>query len=288
MEYYKSNFDEPYLQIIKEEGFPDPPEALWVNGKLPDCKPDRPKTVAIVGARRSTPYGENIAYSLAYDLAKCGVVVVSGLAYGIDACAHRGCLDAGGTTIAVLGTPIDQIYPSSNAYLARRILEKGAIVSEYDPGMEIKKYFFLQRNRIVTALADIVVIAEAAEKSGTIFTANVSQEQNKEVFAVPGNITRPMSAGCNRLISTGAHIYTGVDDILLALGLAGKEAGTGKYRNCSSAERLIIDSLKAGEKDMVELIADTKYSVSELMQVLTQLELKGLAKSTEKSTWILA
>ena len=156
-----------------------------------------------MGSRRCTRYGEAIAYKTAYELAEKGIVVVSGMAYGVDSFAHRGCLDAGGTTIAVLGTPIDNIYPVSNRDLAKRILAKGAIMSEYPPGFETRNWHFLERNRIVSGLADALLIVEASDHSGTLTTAALALDQGKDVFVVPGDITRPMSVGCNRLISQG-------------------------------------------------------------------------------------
>ena len=267
--------------------FPDPPESLWVRGKLPDCFPNRPKTVAIIGARRCTPYGEDAAYRLAYQLAQYGVIIISGMAYGIDSCAHRGCLDAGGTTIAVLGTPIDQIYPVSNEKLAMRILEKGAILSEYNPGTEVRNYFFLSRNRIVSGLADVVVVIEAAQRSGTQYTAAVADnEQGKIVFAMPGDISRPMSVGCNNLIKKGCDVYTELEDILSALKIDGKSARK-QYLNLNSSEQKIIDSLRAGEKSNLDIIVDTKISVAELSQVLTDLEMKNYIKSCGNDHWSL-
>ena len=160
----------------------------------------RPKVVSIVGSRRCTRYGEAIAYKTAYELAEKGIMIVSGMAYGIDAFAHRGCLDAGGTTIAVLGTPIDYIYPASNRSLAERILQKGGILSEYAPGTQTRNWHFLERNRIVSGLADALLIVEASDHSGTLTTASLALDQGKDVFVVPGDITRPMSVGCKRLI----------------------------------------------------------------------------------------
>ena len=287
MTYYKTDLNQPYLELLKP--LPDSPQALWVRGTLPDCSNARPKTVAIVGARRCTTYGENAAYRLAFELAKMGVIIISGLAYGIDTSAHRGCLDAGGTTIAVLGTPIDQIYPPSNRELAERILEKGAILSEYDPGTEVRNYFFLNRNRIVSGLADVVVVIEAARKSGTHFTASVADhEQGKTVFAMPGDVTRPMSVGCNNLIKEGALVYTELEDVWAALHMTAPEKRKSTYFNLSSAERSVVDSLSSGEKNTIDIIAETKLSTPELIQVLTDLEMKNCIKNAGNDRWTLA
>lgn len=288
-DYYKADLRHPYLQkIVGEAKFPDPPKELWIRGKLPEHigEKDRPKTVAIVGARRSTSYGEDIAYKLAYDLAKCGVIIVSGMAYGIDSCAHRGCLDAGGVTIAVLGTPIDQIYPRSNIGLAKRILEKGAIISEYEPEFETKSYCFLQRNRIVTGLSDAVVVVEASQKSGTKYTALVGDRQNRKVFAVPGDITRPMSAGCNQLIYDGVCPCLNVVDVMAAIGVCG--GGKDKTIGLDASEKLVVEAIRDGANEMLDIVEKTKYSSVELMQILMELELKGVIKSSGNNRWTLA
>ncbi len=176
------------------------PKMLYYYGKIPE---NIVKTVAIVGSRHNTRYGKEVAYKMAYELAKRGVIIISGLAYGIDSVAHQAALDAGGTTIAVLGTPIDQIYPKNHVGLAKDIINNGgAVLSEYAPGEKVyMKASFLERNRIISGLADIVVIVEAAEKSGTLNTAAHALNQGKEVYAVPGNITSPYSVGCNKLIA---------------------------------------------------------------------------------------
>ena len=288
-DYHKADLSHPYLQkIVGEAKFPDPPKELWIRGKLPEHigEKDRPKTVAIVGARRSTSYGEDIAYKLAYDLAKCGVIIVSGMAYGIDSCAHRGCLDAGGVTIAVLGTPIDQIYPRSNIGLAKRILEKGAIISEYKPEFETKSYCFLQRNRIVTGLSDAVVVVEASQKSGTKYTALVGDRQNRKVFAVPGDITRPMSAGCNQLIYDGVCPCLNVVDVMTAIGVCGGDKD--KTIGLDASEKLVVEAIRDGANEMLDIVEKTKYSSVELMQILMELELKGVIKSSGNNRWTLA
>ena len=203
------------------------PKRLYFYGKMPEnrlklgCKKlkIRPKSIAIVGSRKPTKYGENIAYRLAYEAARRGAVVVSGLAYGIDSVAHRAALDAGGVTVAVLGTPIDQIYPRPHRPLAAEIVEKGGcVLSELPPGASFyPKTSFLKRNRIISGLADVVVIPEAAERSGSLNTAAHALEQGREVFAVPGDITRPLSRGCNRLIRQGATPMLEIDDVLEVL-----------------------------------------------------------------------
>jgi len=226
-----------------------------------------------VGARRCTKYGEDIAYRAAYELAEHGVIIVSGMAYGIDACAHRGCLDAGGTTIAVLGTAIDNLYPRSNFGLSQRILEKGAIISEYGPGFETKAYNFQIRNRIVSGLADAVLIVEAALGSGTFGTYDFALKQGKEIYAVPADITRPMSAGTNEMLREAAHPYLDVMDILVRFGIhhhAAKRDLSGLTETERDVYRLIAD----GIKDADEIVLRLNISAVDFNCAITTLELE--------------
>ena len=228
--------------------------------------------MAIVGARRCTKYGEDIAYRAAYELASHGVIIVSGMAYGIDACAHRGCLDAGGTTIAVLGTAIDNLYPRSNFGLAQRILEKGAILSEYGPGFETRAYNFQVRNRIVSGLADAVLIVEAALGSGTFGTYDFALKQGKDIFAVPADITRPMSAGTNEMLRQAANPYLDASDILLRFGMLHHKPER-DLSNLSDAERKIYLLIRDGVKDADEIVARLNLSVVDFNCAITTLEL---------------
>lgn len=246
--------------------------------------------MSIVGARRSTPYGENIAYKLAYELAKRGVVIVSGLAYGIDSCAHRGCLDAGGVTIAVLGTPIDQIYPKSNLGLAERIIKSGAILSEYPPGTETKNWHFLERNRIVSGLSDALIVVEAAQRSGTHQTASDALDQDRDVYAVPGDIFRPSSVGCNRLIFDGAHPIVNVDDFILDfLGASSQK----EFRydlvisDMADSAKQIVEALKDGLTSADEIMLKYHIDIAELNRQTTLLQLRGVIQPCGPSSWIL-
>lgn len=228
--------------------------------------------MAIVGARRCTKYGEDIAYRAAYDLARHGCVIVSGMAYGIDACAHRGCLDAGGTTIAVLGTAIDNLYPRSNFGLARRILEKGAIISEYEPGTVTKAYNFQIRNRIVSGLADAVLIVEASLNSGTFGTYDFALKQGKDIFAVPADITRPMSSGANEMLRMSAHPYLDVSDILICLGIK-EERIERDLSALSDMERDVYRLIKSGICDADAIVARLDIGVMDFNCAITALEL---------------
>ena len=251
---------------------------------------DDKKVVSIVGARHCTPYGENIAYKLAYELARRGAIVVSGLAYGIDACAHRGCLDAGGTTVAVLGTPIDKIYPRSNIGLAKRIVERGAIISEFPPGTETHNWHFLRRNRIVAGLSDVLIIVEAARKSGTHQTASDALEQNKDVYAVPGDITRPMSVGCNRLIFDGAIPLINIDDFIVDF-LGVKANKEGRYdlviSDMAESAKNIVAALRDGVSSGEEIMQKYQISAAEFNHQIMLLELRGVVQPYGVASWIL-
>jgi DNA processing protein len=286
MEYKETDLQSDFVK--KLQNFEDAPKQLWQYGELPENR-NRHKVVSIVGSRRCTPYGEEQAYQIAYRLAQRGVIIVSGMAYGVDAAAHRGCLDAGGITVAILGTPIDHLYPRSNEKLAHRIVENGgAIISEYPVGTETQRYHFLQRNRIVAGLADVVVITEASEHSGTITTAQQALDYGIQSFAIPGNLGSPMSAGCNRLISTTrSSIYTDISDIYIALGMYGCAHREADLGDLSPEEAKIIELLKRGVKQSETLAKNMNIKVSELTQFLVMLEIKGLVISRPKGEWLL-
>ncbi len=268
------------------------PKTLYFRGKIPE---NMVKTVAIVGSRHNTRYGEEVAYKMAYELAKRGVIIVSGLAYGIDSIAHQAALDAGGITLAVLGTPIDQIYPKNHKALAQDIIEKGgAIISEYAPGSKVfTKASFLERNRIISGLADIVVVVEAAEKSGSLNTAAHALNQGKEVFAVPGNITNPYSQGCNKLIAQGANPYTEPDDLLRLLF---PDAYAKKHKKLAQLqlfgdndiETSILHCLADGIRDGDKIIEKLHLPAALFNESITMLEIKGAVRSLGANNWSLA
>ena len=276
------------------------PKTLYFYGKMPENVvknevSERPKVVAIVGSRHNTRYGEEVAYKLGYELAKHGVVIVSGLAYGIDSIGHRAALDAGGCTVAVLGTPIDQIYPRKHTGLAREIIEKGGVViSEYGPGAKVyPQTSFLERNRLISGLADIVVVVEAATKSGTLNTASHALEQGREVFAVPGNITSPYSQGCNKLIAQGANPYTEPDDILRLLFPEDymkkhKKRAKLKLVGDTDVETAILVALGAGLRSGEGIMRATKLPPEVFNQTVTLLEIKGRIRALGANNWGLA
>ena len=190
----------------------DPPLVLYVRGKLPDF--NALPAIAVVGQRKATPYGRLLAERLGFQLSCSGVVVVSGMAAGIDASAHSGALKGPTPTVAVFGTAIDQCYPSYHAALMRNILYSGAVISEYPPGKKTYSSAFPYRNRIISGLCLGVVVAEAPEKSGSLITAGLALDQGRDVYAVPGSVDSPASAGCNELIARGAKLVRSARDIL--------------------------------------------------------------------------
>ena len=200
----------PALQMIA-----DPPPRLWVLGRLPESA-----GVAVVGTRRATRYGLGLAREMGQAIASAGWVVVSGLARGVDGAAHRGCLDAGGQGVAVLGSGVDVWYPPEHRGLGEDLITAGgAVISEYPPGTRPEPWRFPARNRIISGLSAAVVVTEAAEKGGALITARLAAEQGREVFAVPGDVSRPTSEGTNRLIRDGAHPVVGAEDLIEALSL---------------------------------------------------------------------
>ena len=265
---------------------PDPPKQLFVRGLLPS---ERVKTVAIVGTRKPSAYGREVATKIASECAKNGIIVVSGLALGIDSVAHQAALDSGGITLAILANGVDKIYPRSHENLGKRILEnKGAILSEYPNGTPAQPWRFLARNRIVSGLSDAVVIIEAASRSGTLSTANHALDQGKEVFAVPGNITSPLSAGCNQLIKNGANPLTLVEDLLDFLIPDRFEKQTKLFQGDTPAESIIIEILsKNGTTASDSIIKQSGLSVSDFNQAATMLEIKGLISNNGGNIWSL-
>ena len=268
------------------------PEMLYYYGKIPE---NMVKTVAIVGSRHNTRYGEEVAYKISYELAKRGVIIVSGLAFGIDSIAHRAALDAGGTTIAILGTPINEIYPRNHLPLAKEIVEKGgAVMSEYGP--KVKCYpessSFLQRNRIISGLSDVVIVVEAAEKSGSLNTATHALNQGKEIFAVPGNINNPYSKGCNKLIKEGANPYTELDDVLKVLFpeqfvKKKKKVSQPLLFGDSEEELKILKALSEGIENGEEIIKKTGLSTEIFNETITLLEIKDSVSSLGANNWML-
>lgn len=264
-----------------------PVKQLRVLGDSFDELMSRPR-IAIVGSRKITPYGRGVTENLAAALASKGVVIVSGLALGVDSVAHQACLRAGGQTIAVLPSGLDKIYPSTHTNLARDIVKQGgALITEYEDGAVPYPSNFLERNRIIAALSDGVLVTEAAIRSGSLNTANHALQLGKPVFAVPGNITSPLSAGCNNLIKAGATPVTSVEDILNALEWLDLSAKPKKVTGSTDEEVIIINLLEQGISDGSELLIKSELEASRFNQALTMLEITGRVRPTGANHWSL-
>ncbi len=281
---YISPLKHKYLQITAS--IPKPPTILYYTGQLPES---RIPTVAVVGTRKPTHYGREVTERLAYELARRGIVIVSGLALGVDAIAHRAALDAGGTTLAVLPCGLPRIAPATNRGLAEDIVRQGgALLSEYASDAEVAwKSNMLERNRIVAGLADAILITEASARSGTLNTAAHALEQGKTVFVVPGNITSPASAGCNALLKQGATPVTCVEDILDVIAPQLVTAQTQLPLASNPTEHAIIAQLHAGVRDGEEIQRQTGLTASDISTALTMLELTGTIKALGANQWTL-
>jgi len=272
-----------YLQII--ESIAKKPEILYIKGTLPER---RITSVAVVGSRKPTAYGKEVTYRLAYDLAKHGIVVISGLALGVDSIAHRAALDAGGITLAVLASGVDVIYPASHKQLAKDIMKNGgSIISEYEPGTAARGFQFLERNRIVSGLSDAIIVTEAAVRSGTLSTVSHALEQGREVFVVPGNITSPLSAGCNNLIKQGAHPVTCAEDVLEVIAPDLLRPQAILALGATPLESKIIELLQSGVRDGEELQIKSDADISEFSMTLTTMEIAGTIRALGGNQWTL-
>jgi len=270
----------------------DPPGVLFVRGRLEPCDA---LAVAVVGARHATAYGRRVAHQLAGGLARAGYTVVSGLARGIDHAAHRGALDAGGRTIAVLGSGVLEIYPPEHADLALEIIGRGAVIGEVPPLAQPQPGAFPSRNRIVSGLTLGTVVVEAADRSGALITARLAGEQGREVFAVPGPIDGRMSRGCHRLIREGATLVESVDDILDELGPLFEPAITADGRAVRSPAELKLDDVErtvlaalderladdgggAAGVDLDDVVATSGLPASRVLAAIGALEMRRIAR----------
>jgi len=274
---YITMYDKSYPQLLKETT--DFPALLYIRGNIEALKLP---SIAVVGSRKYTSYGRKIAYNLSKSCAEAGLSIVSGLALGIDAMAHRAALDADGTTVGVLGCGLDNIYPTANFALGREIIEKGgAVISEFPPGTPPLVHHFPQRNRIIAGLSMGTLIVEAAEKSGALITAYCALDYNREVFAVPGNIDSEMSKGTNILIQKGAKMVTQADDIFEELDIKIKRAEQ-KSKEIfpeSEEEKIVVKCLSFGDKSIDEIIAESKINIIALSSALSMMEMKGIVEN---------
>lgn len=280
--YYKSNnYPQKLLQI------PDPPLGLYYKGKLPE---EDKKTIAIIGARNCTRYGKEMAEYFGRELANQGIQIVSGLARGIDGCAHRGALQGKGYTVGILGGGIDQIYPKENYDLFMEMEKRGGIISESNIGIKPYASLFPERNRLISGLSDGILVVEAMEKSGTFITVDQGLEQGKDIFAIPGRITDEKSAGCNRLIKLGAHMVTEVSDILDLYQLEHKTTNfvhpihckeeTMKKMSLAPTEKMVYSCLQIEPKYLDDIIAEVNLAPQEVCKSLNRLVILGIITET--------
>ncbi len=264
--------DKNYPEKLKE--IFDPPPVLYIKGEL---KLEDNLALAVVGTRRVTAYGREVTEILVRDLASSGLTIVSGLARGVDALAHKAALDSGCRTIAVLGCGVDIVYPAQNVTLAKEIIKNGAIISEYPPGTQPIPGHFPARNRIISGLSLGTLVTEADEKSGSLITASLALEQNREVFAVPGPIYSQLSKGPSGLIKQGAKLVTSAADILEELNIEQKK-NSAKVKQIipdNLDEEMIIKLLINEPKHIDELLRESKFSSNKLNGLLVTMELKG-------------
>ncbi len=278
--------DSQYPKLLKE--IHSPPALLYINGDLPN---DLGFTLAVVGTRKTTPYGRQITPDIVDGLTQAGLTIISGLALGIDTLAHQAALSAGGRTIAVLGCGLDIIYPYSNESVAQEIIKnKGCIISEYPIGTKPLKQHFPARNRIISGLSKGVLVIEGNEDSGSLITAKCALEQNREILAVPGNISSTTSHGPNNLIKMGAYVVTSANDVLEALDLelAEQFIANKKIIPGTKEEEALLKFLSSEPLHIDEIIKKSKLSSSIVNSTLTIMEMKGIVRHMGGMHYILA
>lgn len=275
--------DERYPDKLKK--IEDYPLCLFCKGKLPGNQ----KSIAVVGSRIPTAYGMEMASYFAKELARKDISIISGMAFGIDVAAHKGALEAGGMTFGVLGCGPDVVYPKENFSVYEQILLQGGILSEYKPGEKPAGYRFPERNRIISGLADGVLVVEAKEKSGSLITADQALEQGKDVYALPGRATDPLSKGCNWLIREGARLVTSPSHILEELFdlCENKEKIIDPRDNLlDNKEKMVYDCLSLDPKSVEEIINETNITTTEVISILFRLELSGYIRQIVRNHYI--
>ncbi|GFR35842.1 DNA processing protein DprA [Thermobrachium celere] len=274
--FYNSEFYPQTLKYIE-----DGPIGLFYMGNI-----NFPNNLlAIVGSRKATSYGKTTAYKMSYELSKYGIGIVSGMARGIDTEAHLGSLDAGGYTIAVLGSGFDNIYPKENIKLLNRIIDNGCVLTEYLPNIKPYGYNFPERNRIISGLSKAVLVVEASINSGSMITVNCALEQGKDVYAIPGDIYKETSRGCNKLIKEGAKLIDSVDDILYEFGI---RAENSQYNiELDECEQRILECISEGKITFEQIKNKCKMETSFLLTKLTLLECKGIIKRLYGGNYVL-
>ncbi len=292
---YISRMDPEFPKKLND--IQDPPAGIYVKGRLPD---ESIKSVAIVGARECSGYGREIARYFASMLAASGIQVISGMARGVDGIAQISAVRAGGATFGVLGCGVDVIYPKSNRYIYEEAVKNGGLISEYAPQEPPLQTYFVQRNRLISALCDILLVIEAREKSGTSITVNNALMQGKDIYVVPGRLTDPLSAGCNRLLAQGAGIALNPETILMALdsipeqpviATAGKKIFDGREIksekvSLEGAQKKVYRVLDLYPKSLDEIVSSSHLTVGEALETLLQLQFKGVVSECAKNNYV--
>ena len=281
------------LISILDEEYPDllkfiyaPPIFLYIKGKI---LPKDNNAIAIVGTRKASNYGKLSTQKIASEIAKSGFTIISGLAYGIDGCAHNAALNAGGRTIAVFGTGLETVYPSSHRNLAERIAQNGALISEFPMGTKIETWNFPTRNRIISGMSKGTLVIEGGKKSGALLTAKMALDQNREVFAIPGNINSKNSEGPNYLIKLGAKIVTKASDILEEYQVQ-MQVDTEKITpKMNKNEEKIYKLLQQNEKNLNldKMVEISNFSPAQLSVMLFNMEMKGIVKRGAQNQYML-
>lgn len=281
---------------LRSSGYPEklrhihrPPKTLYHAGAPLNKLLERP-AVAIVGTRKISPYGRQVTMEFARELAEQGLTIISGLALGLDAQAHRTALEYGGRCIAVLPCPLQKIVPATNWRLAHQILDNGgALITEYPEGEWPKPQYFIARNRLVSGLAKVVLIPEAGGKSGALYTANFAVDQGHDVLVVPGDIYAPGSEGVHNLVKQGqAGVATSPKDVLTALGLRYHSTELKAIKGHDAHEQVLLDLMLAGTTEGHILLEKSRLDVSLFNQTLTMLEIRGLVRPLGANHWAIA
>lgn len=256
----------------------DAPYCLYIQGKLPD---KNSIAIAIVGARNCTSYGSSMAEYFSRELSKKGIEIISGLAMGIDSYAHQGAIDGGGNTYGVLGCGVDICYPKENFNLYMKMKDRGGIISEYGLGFPPRQYNFPMRNRIISGLADGILVIEAKEKSGSLITVDYGLEQGKNIYAIPGRVSDTLSQGCNNLLKQGAKIVTNVNDIMEDYNINCEKFDKEMKKNdklLETQEKMVYACLSFIPKHINEIALETSLGIGELAEILLALEFKNYIK----------
>lgn len=277
--------DADYPPLLKE--LPDAPPLLFVRGNKHLLSSPQ---IAIVGSRNPSTLGKQTAFDFAKSLTQCGFSITSGLALGIDAASHQGALSVGGNTVAVIGTGLDRVYPAKHKDLATEIVEKGVMVSEFPLGTQAKAHHFPMRNRIISGLSEGLLVVEAAKQSGSLITARLALEQNREVFAIPGSIHNPLARGCNALIREGAKLVETTQDILEELTQYNQQHENFVIQSLQSTldleQQTLLNRVAFSPTNIDDLVRDSGKSVEFISSILLLLELQGYIEATAGGCYV--